>query len=191
MIIPFGFSQHTHIFGGPGYTLGAAVTYGCDPDVGGMTIADEAFLARDIMRDEIVIPMMSNLTQYLGVSVKRGPNNTGPFYEAASDEFGTHGTAASPPQVAVLVRKVTAFGGRSQRGRFYLPGVRDASVVDGGLLDGTEAVDWADAVNSWFAEMTTAGLPPVLLHNGSSDPTPILSFDVQSRVATIRRRNRK
>lgn len=112
---------------------------------------------------------------------------------------GTNSNPPLPPQNAVLVRKRTALGGKRFRGRFYLPpawfsesGVDHLGNLSGGLSP------FIDRVDTLMEDFDAAGLDPVLLHSPSEaspeDPVPpptlITSLQVQTRIATQRRRLR-
>jgi hypothetical protein len=109
---------------------------------------------------------------------------------------GDAGTATGnfpPSNCAVLIRKNTAFAGRTYRGRWYWPSVLLESHIDGGgAVDGTQLADLQDRfdnVLSFLNGVTGAGCR--LLH-ATDDPvaTEILTLSVQNKIATQRRRMR-
>lgn len=98
-----------------------------------------------------------------------------------------------PINVAVLVRKVTGFAGRSNRGRLYLPGVGLASIPAGGgnFLGAGDLAGFQGQFNAFRAALVTAGLLPVIFHQApASTSRAVTSFEVQSRLATQRGRLR-
>lgn len=111
--------------------------------------------------------------------------------EAPGAITGTRGGSECPPQVAALVKQISGVPGRSNRGRFYWPGVLNtADVFDVGQISesrqnalGALAITLQEAIESLDAHF-------VILHSNSSDPTAVLSTSVQGYVATQRRRMR-
>jgi hypothetical protein len=128
--------------------------------------------------------------------IKLGPNATGPTYEASENIVGTNGGSLAPPNCAVLVKKITALGGREGRGRAYLPGISSisGSLDSGGNFSGANATTVSNAMQALFDQMLADDLigpvTPVVLHSASSDPTQITSFVCEPKLATQRRRLR-
>lgn len=100
------------------------------------------------------------------------------------------------PNTAVLVRKNTGVGGRSQRGRMYIPGYRAESVFSYGVIDPTNVLSLQGAITDVFENFVGLGAPwgvPVLLHTTDAPdttPTELVSLTVEARLATQRRRLR-
>ena len=191
-VIPTGFIQANLKFTGNSSPLGAEVT--CGFDATGF-VGDVADMAQEI-GDQWTASIRTVMpgTVILGsVLVKAGPNETGPSAEVPINSVGSGGGASASPNVAILVSKNTAFGGRAGRGRFYHPGPQESEVDPNGALSGAFVAGMQTEVNDFFGALTTAGLEPVLLHGVGSPlttPTPITSFTVDGRVATQRRRLR-
>jgi hypothetical protein len=92
---------------------------------------------------------------------------------------------------AVLVKKVSALGGRKNRGRFYFPpAIAGLAVNAQGVITGSSA----DLVPVALGYMTDAlddvGLAPVIHHSDGSQGTIIQSWVLEGTVATQRRRLR-
>lgn len=116
---------------------------------------------------------------------------------------GERGGASVPSNCALLVRKKTALGGRANQGRCYIPGVLPvAGVDDVGNIDPNQVSLLQGYADSWLALLTTpaSGNPQSnmqVLHTpdpvtGSQlIPTPVIDLQVDSRIATQRRRLRK
>ncbi len=105
-------------------------------------------------------------------------------------------TPYSSPAVAQIVSKLTAFSGRRFRGRVYLPGVPDAMVNEGGVID-TARVDF---VQGRFNELLTeleadAAIDGVALFHDSSTPSTgaqrVVAFKARNIVGTMRPRQRR
>lgn len=98
-----------------------------------------------------------------------------------------------PPQNCVLVKKRTALAGRTGRGRMYLPSwfIIESQVDNIGVIlpaAVTAVQGWMDA---WKASVFAAGMTHVLLHdNPALTPNGVTSLQVQSTIATQRRRLR-
>ena len=139
--------------------------------------------------------------QFTGTRVYLG--NDGAPLVGSSNTGAGNGAASGEPYASnacVLIKRVTALGGRANRGRMYVPGVREAGVADGANLVGTDLTNWGtvtiDYALGWFEatrdpdHLFTA---PVILHDElvGGLPTPIVEFQLQSLLATQRRRLRK
>lgn len=106
---------------------------------------------------------------------------------------GARSATSLPPQVAALLKKRTAMGGRRNRGRNFLPGIAEADVNDNGVLSGAfQTILGATGAGIWTAlgaggAANTAGA--VLLHeSGPTTPTPLTGIIADTVVATQRRR---
>lgn len=189
LIIPAGWSQVTFLFGGTSLPEGAAMTLGINHP--GDTAATEiAQTVGDIFVAE-VMPDMTDDVVLQSVIAKKGPNATGQSAEVSFGDAGGSTSAPTSPAVALLIRKVTNFGGRSQRGRFFMPGLPEAAVAPNGLLEAGNQAGWQARYDALYTELDTIGYTPALFHSASSDPTAIASFQVDAMVATQRRRQRR
>lgn len=198
-VIPAGYCQVNWVFTGNNVPSGAQCTWGLGP-VGASTPVEVAELMADAW-DIRWQPLISNDVTLASVSCKFGPSQTGPSAEFAAGVTGTIVADSPPPNVAYLIHKVTADGGRAGRGRVYHPGVQESVVNDSGaltqsLIDAFNAMltGFRDDVAAAMLALTglTSGL--VLLHGAGapiSTPSPITSLTIDSRVATQRRRLRR
>lgn len=114
-----------------------------------------------------------------------GSSNAAPFQFTGS-------MSALPQNCAYLIKKITGVGGRRNRGRMYVPGVPENVVDAAGNLLAAEIDAIQGMLGTWFTALQaiTALGDPVILHNNSSTPTPITSFQCDPRIATQRRRMR-
>lgn len=106
---------------------------------------------------------------------------------------GTKALTAMPPNVAALVHKTTARGGRRGRGRMFIPWALGSSDVnENGTLVPASRTTLQTAVNAWTTKLQVAGVGMVILHAaGKSTPgTPnvVTGFTVDNIVSTQRRR---
>lgn len=128
------------------------------------------------------------------VLVKFGPSATGPSAENTSALAGSAAGSQAPPNVAVLVTKNTAFGGRAGKGRMYLPPLNETSLTADGLIDSSLRAAIQVDVDVFFNAIEARGWLPVVLHGANSPlstPSVIQSYAVDGRVATQRRRLRR
>lgn len=104
---------------------------------------------------------------------------------------GTETIAFPPPQVAALVSLSTGLPGRTNRGRVYWPGlVSEPDINVQGQIDNTRRSQVSTLFGGLQEILEGLSAPLVILHSGSSDPTPVTSFTVRENVATQRRRQR-
>lgn len=107
---------------------------------------------------------------------------------------GTITDTAMPPNVAVLVTKDTAAGGRRNRGRFFVPPVypMEGSVDSGGVIGSTQLTSLRNWYTGTYNGLVSEDMVPCLFHSKAPfTPTPVTSWTVQPLVATQRRRLRK
>lgn len=115
--------------------------------------------------------------------------------------------ASTTPNVAFLVRKVIIGNRSSRAGRWYLPGVQEASVDEDGILSGTGVDDLQDGLSEFLTNTNNAGTPtthasalvvvhleprpvPPLPDNRVGTFTPVQALVLDELVATQRRRLR-
>lgn len=189
MIIPLGYAHVVHKFTGQQAPFGAAVTYGVELPVAadGQEVAadlDAAFGTNFLKQMNAGITLDST-------TVKFGPNSTGPQYVVSNPRPGLNSGEGEAPSVSVLVRKTTSVGGRTGRGRMYLPGVMDSQVNTNGTLPFATVSALQANADDFYAALVALELPMVLLHSAVSSPTPVNSLEVDGRAATQRRRLRR
>lgn len=190
MTIPEGYAQVQHTFGGALVPTGAMVTYGINHTLYG----DEGQDAADFLYTTFQGAIMGRLSVDLfhtACIVKYGPDEDGPTFEHLESDNGGQSGSAMPPNVAYLIKKGTASGGRRNRGRMYLPGVAEANVDDTGLLNSVFLAAAGADFASFIGFLTAELLPMVILHDGPGAPTVVTSFQLDARAATQRRRLRR
>jgi hypothetical protein len=116
----------------------------------------------------------------------------------AGTEFAGEGTSSSiggstdvrpPPAVAVLYKKRSGLVGRQHRGRFYLPfSIAEAGVSEGGVISPATLTSFQTAATELLADLVVEGYPMRILHNAVGGPTVVNALQVDSLVATQRRR---
>jgi len=112
--------------------------------------------------------------------------------EFIGKEPGVLAGEACPPNVSILLRKVTGVVGRGQKGRMYLAGAREADITAGGDITEDYFGDLDDAAQDFASAIATdVGQIHVLHHEGSAlSPTPVITMRCEPLVATQRRRLR-
>lgn len=191
MIIPAGFGQCNLRFVGSGVPSGAEMTFGfeneddLDPVVVANTIGD-------IYDDSNMRNNFATDCSLSSILVKLGPNVDGPSAEVSHLVPGTIAASGTTPQVALLITKMTAIGGRKGRGRFYQPGLAEASVTQDGVIDPDYLAGAQSQYTDFLARLAGGALRMVLLHGSADDaPNGVGFLTVQSLVATQRRRLRR
>lgn len=185
------YGQVNFVFSNDSNPNPAEITLGVTGDIGdGPATVD---LLAGAFADRI-LPFLCDDIALVATRLKIGPNDTGPSYENTTVTEGGDTGDGVPANTSILVRKVTALGGRAGRGRFFLPGLRENRLDSGGNIDGTYVSDLQGALDSFYDDMAAALIVPVVLHGAESPlsvPTAITSFSVQSRAGTQRRRMRR
>lgn len=107
---------------------------------------------------------------------------------------GSASGETAPPNVALLMRKRTAAGGRKNIGRMFVPKPTEAGIEESGRLSSGQFGAWEVACGDFYDALTgIAGIDDlVILHSLVADtPTVITSLEGQELVATQRRRLRR
>jgi hypothetical protein len=190
MIIPEGFAQATHIISSGFLPFGAVCTYGVD--VRGVA-GDPIDVAEDLYTSwqAFIMGNLHTSLNHVACRVKYGPNATGPAVDFTGEGVGGAGGEAAPPNLAYLIEKNTALGGRKGRGRMFLPGVVEGSVDGAGNVSSAVLADFAGNLGDWFAAILADNLVPVLLHSDLTAPTDIVNFTADPKCASQRQRMRR
>lgn len=143
-----------------------------------------------------ICPQQTSSTALLSCLVKLGPGNLGASAEFSGPATGGVDVPTLPSNVAVLVRKVTASGGRANRGRMFVPGMAEGSVSNTGTIGSPTLPNWQAAFDQMQSDLEgSSGIENLrVLHDESSPvatPTVQVSYAVQALVATQRRRLRR
>lgn len=193
MVIPEGFAQVNLIFAGAAVPTGAQITMGLfiEDEESTPTEVGEEFA--DLWRAAGISANMSSDVDLAQVLVKFGPNATGPSALLGETDGGSLSSPCTP-NVAFLVRKNTAAGGRAGRGRFFLPGVVESQVDGAGMIASETRTNLQADLDTLMSSLVSAGLIPTLLHGENapiSTPLQVTSLTVDAKAATQRRRLRR
>lgn len=118
----------------------------------------------------------------------------GPLVEASLDHHGGGSNNSTPANVAGLIKKGAAVGGRANRGRMFVPGLEEGNVNSGGVIETSYLLTLGTAAQSLLTDdgVISSGY---ILHSEDSpgDPAPtfITSLVFDPVVATQRRRQRR
>lgn len=176
----------------------AAITFGIRVEPG---IEDPAAVA-----DEIMVVIGGSLVQAFDSETLLGPvvltfdqgaegrgSISGALQSAGTRTAGD----SAPPNVAVLVKKITSRVGRPGRGRFFLPWcLGNETVNDVGQMDTSVNNALQDIVDEFLSDLQTDTNPKemVILHDenvpGTTTPSLVTALLVDTTVATQRRRLR-
>jgi len=90
-------------------------------------------------------------------------------------------------QCAVMVKETTAFRGRSNRGRLYLPFTSE-NVSGGGVIASGTQTTVQNAWNAFLTAMVAAGSQPVVASYLHASQHPVVAYTVELAMGTQRRR---
>lgn len=192
-MIPADYAQMNVFYSGNALPNGAQWTCGIDVSLYPGTPLALATTIRGHLQTSGVQGLTSNNQFIDAVLVKFGPDATGPSAVYANPIACTGGAESDSPAFATLVHKNTPFGGRSGRGRIYLPVPPDGAVGIGGGITPTQVGDCNTAMNLFLGKMAADDVPLVVLHRPGAPivtPSVITSFSTMALGATQRRRLR-
>jgi len=176
-------------FAGGGLPLGAFTSLGGNV---GITPGDDVLDIVEASTVTLMDTICASAVACSSISIKVGPDATGPTYTRAVAISGGIADGGVNPNTAFLIRKTAA--GLSQRfaGRMFWPGPPENGIQANGYLDPTFLGTVDDAVTLFWTELNTANaIDGVVVFNGSSDPTTVTGLDIQPQTATQRRRLRR
>jgi len=129
------------------------------------------------------------------VLVRRGEGaGNPPTVGVSTDPLQAGGTSMSslPSSCSVLIKKITATGGRIGRGRVYLPhSLGEGGVDEKGIVGSTQVADHQARAGAWLAALAANDVPMGLRHRtGPATDTifGVTSLLVTNLIGTQRRR---
>jgi hypothetical protein len=181
--IPSGNAEVQVVFDLPGQAIDdAVIVYGIATPAPGLGDANGIFI---VWRDR-VMPILSAEGFLQRVTVTDDTGNT--YDSVEPPEQGGDGRGTNPPQVAVLVKKLAALGGRHNRGRMYVPLSYNGSFNSDGSMDSGALADYQAAFNDLYDDHASNGWDIEILHADATTPTAVTALQVSSLIATQRRR---
>lgn len=187
VIIPPGFLQCVINLSGPTASGGASTVLGLTDG----SVTDLTAAANDIAlawADELA-PITHNSFALEDVVLLTATEiGVGSSLETVGQRTGD----LAPPNTSVLMRKVTGERGPKNQGRSFWPGmVLDADIFDDGTLTTGARGSIQAGVSSFFTALAALGHAHVILHSlGDDTPTVVTSEQIETKVATQRRRLR-
>ena len=171
----------------------AYITFGVDP-----TATDPAQVATSVSlalntAGSLLSLVDSNVTMS-GIRVSLGTDGSEDLvYDAQYTIACTKSGASTPPNVAVLVHKNTARGGRRGRGRFFIPWAwPNTQMTETGIIAAADVTTMQNACTTFLSALATQTVPMQLLHGPGQTapgaPNQVLSLTVDRLISTQRRR---
>lgn len=196
--IPVGFLEATFVFALSGSTHDMTWTMGFDDSNFATTTAAEEAEALYGFYVNVSAPVsaanMCDSYTFRGVSVRRQQELGTEVGQWMIPVVGTSSSPALPPNCTQLWHKVTTQGGRRGRGRAFVPiySPAEGGVDATGVIEGTTVTNLQAKYDVFLAAAAAAGMLPVLFHQTAPfTPSPIVAFQLQSMIATQRRRLRR
>ena len=194
MIIPVGYAQVNLIWTGTPIPTGAQMTFGVNNTVNNASASDIAAAVRDQWDTCGIQSRYDPLLSVSSILVKKGPNSTGASFVLPTTLPGSTTSPVVSPNVAALIKKNTAAGGRTGRGRMYMPGIPEGQVNSDGVMVSAFREAITNELGTFRLGLETAGIPMALLHGAGSPvstPIAITGLVCDTKVATQRRRLRR
>lgn len=185
LVIPTGFSQITLDFRipAPGGSKVASTTFG----VGAPPAASDLTTICDQWALTVWSLLGSDQCTFLGGSMRDALFT----YEDVRSEDGTKTLELPPPNVTLLVKKVTNGAGRKNRGRMYPPGMVYETTYDAtGQMSESDAGDYTDILDDFRQWCNDEGYDMHILHTDETAPTAVQNLVADRTAATQRRRLR-
>lgn len=185
LVIPAGFSQVTLDFTlpAPGGVKTMSTTFGIAEEARATMLESVAELYSDVVWGVLG----TNEGRMTGGTVRDSLST----YEYAMAVDGPGTASLAPPNVTLLVKKVTSGAGRKNRGRMYPPGlVYEGTYNNAGVMSNSDVAEYNAAFADFVAGLEDLAAPMVILHNDETAPTPVGVLAVQPIAATQRRRLR-
>lgn len=191
MTIPTNYGRLAWHLSGPALPLRAVVTLGLSlAEFGGSgglpQIVDEVLPSAEDLFQAVCVDSCTMES----LSLKCGPDTSGPTYTAVSGAVGGTSGNPAPPNTSLLVtEQVVGLSGRFN-GRMFWPGIDEGSIGDGGAIGSTGP--YQAVFNGFQLALNDLGLVPVVLTDmEGASPRTVDTFIVQSVVASQRRRLRR
>jgi len=180
---PAGFAQCNVFFNLPGQsTDDAQVTFGIQAASYSTTVANNVF-GEFVDRMEEVLP-----TTYAMNRLELRDSGNVVFTSTTGPSSGTRAATATSPQVAYLMVKRTALGGRRNRGRMYVPGVAENGVDEAGIVSAGLLNDLNLFGTNFLSDLGAMDIGMFILHADGGTPTEVTELVATNKVATQRRR---
>lgn len=136
--------------------------------------------------------IMGSAYAYQGVTITIGNDGENFIFDSTTGlGNGALSATTAPQNTAMLIRKISATGGRRGRGRMYVPGIDEAFVSNAGVITAGQVTAINTHAATFLTNLVAANNPMVILHDVPEvTPSPVTGLLCQSLVATQRRRLR-
>ncbi len=201
LVIPANHGQFAHHFTIPGDNQEMLVTGGYEAEGVDTTANQVALVLHDLAKTLVNARLPTQVTLKRTTTTLVVTEGQDPLVGERIDPSlgGRTSTNLLTQNTAWLIKKLTAAGGRRNKGRQFWPGVPDVSVNDAGVLNANEVTDWNTALAVYVAGAGTSiriarlvlfhTLPPA--STVPLAPTTIVSMIADGMVATQRQRLRR
>lgn len=189
-MIPAGYAEVTLEWFGAALVHQAATVFGVQNtalDLSAQQIANE--VAGNLVTHDVTDRLSTGIA-ITNIHVKRGPDDTGTFFDLGTNILG-QSPGDSNPATALLINKSSALGGRANRGRMFIPGVIEADVAQGGQVSGTAQAAFQTQWTNFLNGLAADSIPMVILHSTSLTPTPVTALQVVTLLGRQGRRLRR
>jgi hypothetical protein len=194
LLIPAGYSQMNLVWQGTTNDRPCEVALGFHGPPGELPAdaADDIYSAAIATNSIFQASQQSTTWRFLGVKVMTMTESGPTTGELLLSVVGTLSVANPPINCAVLLRKNTDLGGRTNRGRIFAPPTElNESEVDYlGNMTSTAVTRHLTHWNNFVSGLDAVGKTLRLYHTASAVPTVVNSLSVQQLIATQRRRMR-
>jgi hypothetical protein len=190
-ILPPGFGEVVVPFTHEGLGRSSVITFGIQP--GGLALPDPSANVQASI-DEFIVPTLDTNVSAGPVEVRVGQDGGEPItYFADHSTVGTKSTNSLAANSALLVKKLTARGGKRGRGRMFFPWVLGEDEVDEiGVVAPSVVTSLQAGFNDWLDDLETRFVPMVLLHSSGisapGSPNTVTRLVVDRLIGTQRRR---
>lgn len=190
--IPVGYGEVTAILDIPSDAGPANVVFGVEASALGSAASLDSAL-------QAIFPNAGGWTEmYTGdVTLSKAISRYSPSLgvvevaETAYSLAGQRGGTMAPPQVSTLIQKKTGLAGKSNRGRMYMTPLADNLIDAGGIITEADRLLVQAGATQFLADLAASSCPMVVLHTtAAGTPTPVVALNVETKVATQRRRLR-
>lgn len=199
MATPAGFADCSYEIKHSLVSRSAFLTFGCDPTATDPTSVATGLAAAFASPGSLFSIIDLNVT-LVRTRVSLGTDGGEDLVGVASNQVAcTKSIASTPPNVAALVHKTTARGGRRGRGRMYIPwSLAGGTLAESGALAAGDVTAINAGVTAWLTAVSSTVGPVVLLHRPSGPevsppttpgpPNVVTNMSVDPLVGTQRRR---
>lgn len=189
-VVPPGFGAIVVPFTHVSLARAAVITFGItlpSPSGGPTAVAD----AVSVVVEDVLAPVIDTNVQ-IGPVHATINDGGGPNPGSGTNSFGgTSPNNTLPGNCALLVQKHSILGGRSHRGRYYVPwALAEDAVGEVGQIDLSTLSDHQAVQDDFLASLEAADMSMQILHTASGDPDDVIGLTVSPLIATQRRRIR-